>query len=289
MYRFNGLYINPAYTGSHDCLNTTAIYRHQWVKVPSAPRSASVALHSPFKNNKIALGGIYTYDQSGVTKTNTLTADFAYRIPVGKKKKVKLCFGLSASLTNYSTDFSKVNVVDAGDENFTLNSQSLWLPNFGFGFYAYSEKFFIGIAAPHILANTLDGKRKIFETSTGNARQYHHLFATAGYVFTLGKKVKFMPSALVKYVPVNAPITADFNVSFIFIDRVWIGAGYRLTDSYSFNAAVNVTKQLKIGYAYDLTVSPLSKYTTGTHEILLSFDAVFSHGRVVSPRYVKMF
>lgn len=289
MYRFSGMYINPAYTGSHDCLNALAIYRHQWVKIPGAPRAVSVAAHAPFKKEQYALGGLYTYEQSGVIKTNSATANFAYRFKVGKKKNVMLSLGVSAGVTNYATDMSKVNVVDAGDENFTLNSQSLWLPDVGFGFYAYSDKFFAGIAVPHILANKLDGSRKVFATNTQNARQYHQILATAGYIFNLGKKVKFMPSALLNYTPVYAPVSADFNIQFIFIDRIWIGAGYRLKDAYNFMAAVNVTKQLKIGYAYDLNVSPLSKYTRGTHEVMLSFDALFQYGRVVSPRYVKMF
>src|SRR4051812_5346032 len=81
MYRFNGLYINPAYAGSHEVINATAIYRNQWVKMPGAPQTASVAVHSPLKNNRLGLGLIYTYDQIGVSKTNSLNASFAYRIP----------------------------------------------------------------------------------------------------------------------------------------------------------------------------------------------------------------
>ena len=62
MYRFNGLYLNPAYAGSHDVINVMAIYRHQWVKVPGLPQSASVAIHSPLKNERVALGLIYNFD-----------------------------------------------------------------------------------------------------------------------------------------------------------------------------------------------------------------------------------
>ncbi len=289
MYRFNGLYINPAYAGSHEVLSASAIYRNQWVKIPGAPQSASVALHSPLKNNRVGLGLIYSYDQIGVTKTNSINASFAYRITIGKKKKVKLAIGLSAGVANYRADFNSVATTQANDPNFAGNNQNRWLPNFGFGIYIYSDKFFVGASLPHMLLNRLNGKTSVFETSPDIARQYYHLLVTGGYVFTLGKKVKFMPSVLFKYVPVHAPVTFDFNATFIFVDRLWLGAAYRLNDSYNFMAAVNITKQLRVGYAYDLTVSPLRQYTSGSHEVMLGFDFNFQRGKVVSPRYVKYF
>src|SRR3989442_13838926 len=95
MYRFNGLYLNPAYAGSQEDISAMAIYRYQWVKMPGQPQSASVAVHSPLKKNQYALGLIYSFDKIGVTTTNSVNADFAYRIPLGKKKNVRLCFGLS--------------------------------------------------------------------------------------------------------------------------------------------------------------------------------------------------
>jgi type IX secretion system PorP/SprF family membrane protein len=289
MYRFNGLYINPAYAGSHEVLTAMSIYRHQWVKMSGAPQSASVAVHSPLKNDRIGLGLIYNYDRIGVTKTNSVNASFAYRLPLGKKKKVRLCFGLSAGIMNYRTDMDDVATADANDPNFVGNSVNRWLPNIGFGVYAYSDRFFAGISVPHILANKLDGKSSVFETSIGAAREYHHLLVTGGYVFPIAKKVKFMPSVLVKYVLVHAPVSFDFNASFIFIDRIWVGAGYRFNDAYNFLLAANVTRQLRIGYAYDITVSSLSQYNTGSHEVMASFNFDFAHRKVVSPRQVKYF
>ena len=289
MYRFNGLYLNPAYAGSHEVLSVMSIYRQQWVNMPGAPQSASVAVHSPLKNDKIGLGLIYSYDRIGVAKTNSINADFAYRLPVGKKKKVRLCFGISAGVTNYRTDMDNVATADANDPNFVGNSVNRWLPNVGVGIYAYSDRFFAGISVPHILAVKLDGKYSLFATSSNVAHKYHHLLFTGGYVFSLGKKVKFMPSVLLKYVPDHAPPTFDFNTTFIFIDRIWIGAAYRLNDSYNFMLAVNIYQQLRIGYAYDLGVSSLNKYTSGSHEVMASFDFNFVYRKIVSPRQVKYF
>ena len=289
MYRFGAIHFNPAYAGSRDVLSSLVIYRHQWVKVPGAPRSANVSLHSPLRNDNLALGISYGFDQVGPAKTNAIEAQFAYRIPLGKKKKVRLCFGLSAGVTNYRSNLSSVQTWDANDPNFVDGNPSLWLPNVGFGIYAYSDRFFIGAALPRILSYSLEGNKVKLDFNSSNARQYYHVNAMAGYVFGIGKKVRFMPSFLFKYTPVGTPVQFDFNATFIFIDRVWLGAGYRLTDSYNFMAAVNITRQLRIGYSYDLTVSPLAGHTSGTHEVMLGFDFAFKKKNIVNPRYVSYF
>ena len=288
MYRYNGLYINPAYTGSREVVSMGASYRYQWVKIPGAPMTGSFAIHSPLKNERLAIGGIYTYDRIGVTQTNSANVSFAYRIPVGKKKKIKLCIGLSAGFDHYQAKLNDIATTDPNDPNFVGNNQSRWLPNVGFGMYVYSESFFVGASLPRLLTMKLNGKMGV-TASDQIARQYYHLLVSGGYVFNLGKKVKFIPSLLMKYQPIHAPVSFDFNATFVFIDRVWVGAAYRLNDSYNFMVAVNATRQLRIGYTYDLTVSALRRYTSGTHEVFLGFDFDFRKGKVVNPRYVKYF
>ena len=289
MYLFNGLYNNPAYAGSRDALNATVMYRDQWLKIPGAPQTASVAVNSPLPNDKLALGILYTNDKIGVTKTNSFNADFAYRIKVGKKKDINLSFGISAGFQNYVANFNGVATTDLNDPSFEGNYQKRWLPNVGAGFYAYNKRFFVGVSAPYMLANRLNGSASAFATSTNIARQYQNLIINGGYVFEIGKKVRFVPSLLLKYIPKYAPVTLDFNAMFIFIDKVWLGASYRLNDSYNFTLAVNLTKQIKIGYCYDLTVSPLNKFTTGTHEVMVSFDTWFKNKKPYGPAELRYF
>lgn len=289
MYLFNGLYLNPAYAGSHEGLSTTAAYRNQWLKLPGAPQTATVALHGALKDKRIGLGIVYTHDRLGASATDELNAAFAYRIPVGKKKKVKLCFGVSTGFANYRTNLTNVATTQPGDPSFTGVNSSRWLFHFGLGVYVYSDRFFAGISVPNLLPNRLVGKSSVFETSANIAREYHHLLITGGYVFSLTKKVKLMPSVLIKYVPAHAPVTFDFNATVIFIDRIWLGAGYRFNDSYNFMLAANVYKQLKIGYSYDLPVSGLRTYTSGSHEVTLGFDINFEKGKPATPAETKFF
>ena len=81
MYRFNGLMFNPAYAGSREALSMVALYRWQWVNVPGAPQTASFAIHSPLKNDHIALGFSFVSDHYTVVHSDKLEADLliAYR------------------------------------------------------------------------------------------------------------------------------------------------------------------------------------------------------------------
>ena len=288
MYRFNGLMFNPAYAGSREALSMVGIYRWQWVNVPGAPQTGSFAIHSPLRNDHIALGLSFVSDHYTVVHSDKLEGDFAYRIPVGKKKNIKISLGVGVSATNIRADLKDVGLVQTVDNSFQ-NNINLWLPNVTAGVYVYSEKFFVGVSVPEILSNSLSTKGQVWQRSIDSAHQYTSMYATAGYVFDLGKKVKFAPSILVKYVPKYAPVSMDFNANFIFIDRLWLGVSYRLSDSYGFMVAFNITKQLRVGYAYDLTVSPISHFTTGSHEVMAGYDFDFRKKSIVNPRFVRYF
>jgi type IX secretion system PorP/SprF family membrane protein len=290
MYRFNGLVFNPAFAGSRDALSMAAIYRWQWVNVPGSPQTASFAIHSPLANDHIAIGLSFLSDHYTVVHSDKLEGDFAYRIHTGKNKKIKISLGVGVSATNVRMDLSSVGLAQGGgaDPSFR-NNVNLWLPNVSAGIYVYSDKFFIGVSVPEILSNSLSTKGEVWEKSLDSAHQYTSLYATAGYVFDLGKKVKFAPSILVKYVPKYAPISMDFNANFIFIDRLWLGVSYRLSDSYGFMVAINITRQLRVGYSYDLTVSPISHFTTGSHEVMAGYDLDFRRKSMINPRYVRYF
>lgn len=83
----------------------------------------------------------------------------------------------------------------------------------------------------------------------------------------------------------NAPISADITAQFVLVEKLWLGATYRVGNSVGLMLQVQISQQLKIGYAYDLTTNELGSYNSGTHEVLINYDFSFGRGRVRSPRY----
>lgn len=298
MYFFNGMYVNPAYTGSKEVLNLSGLYRHQWVNIDGAPRSASIGVNSPLKKDQYAIGALYTYDQLGLTQTHSVYGSFAYRIRT--KGTTKISLGLQAGFLHYGLDASEANTPSGnpgGDVSFD-NNIKLFVPNFGAGIHVYNRKYYVGFSVPHILSNSLSSKLEL-RTGQKESKQYTHYLATAGYAF--GKEsspVKFLPSVLFKFLP-NQPLDADFTANFLFVDRFMLGASYRLGGNRTTNvgkgesiigiARFAATNMLEFGYAYDYTLSNLNNFNRGTHEIFMGFNFSSDKDRFTTPRFVSYF
>ncbi|NNC95355.1 MAG: type IX secretion system membrane protein PorP/SprF [Chitinophagales bacterium] len=294
MYMFNGLYLNPAYAGSHELISMSGIYRHQWSGIEGAPRSASFGIHTPFRKEQHAVGLLLTNDRLGVTNMYSVNGSYAFRAKINNTTKLSL--GVSLGFTQYLSDLTELVLpTDNLDPTFAVD-RSLFMPNMGFGAYLFSNVYYVGFSVPHLINNSMNEKLE-FEATDAVARQYKHYMATAGYVFgPEDAKLRFKPSILMKYVK-NAPIDFDLNASLLIDSRYWVGLSYRTggnAEGKSGDAIVGIfefkaTSALRLGYAYDYTISDLGAYNTGTHEIMVGFDFGFEKERFVSPRYVKYF
>lgn len=283
-YMFNGLSINPAYAGSRDALSTTFIYRKQWVGLDGAPTTQSFSLHSPTRNRRNAFGFQMVNDRISYLGQTWLTFSYAYRLPVGEKGMLHL--GLQASIYNYRINWSQAELIDPNDNVAATYGKSLWLPNAGTGAWYYTDKFYVGLSAPHLLVNSLDKNRpgiSILAANQNIAALRRHGFFTAGYVFDLSPDVKFKPSLLLKYV-YSAPLEMDVNAQFYFFDKLGVGGSYRTGDGMVAMINYYFTPQLHAGYAYDYPFTSLRGYTSGSHEIMIGYDFRFGDKSIVSPR-----
>lgn len=155
-YMFNGLVLNPAYAGSREVLSATALYRNQWVGIDGAPKTVTFSMHAPVRNEKIGLGIIFCNDRLGITNTNNIGLNYAYRITF--KNKARLSLGLQASVLQYRADFASIAHSFSPSVFDPAFSQVInrWLPNFGTGIYYYTNKFYVGASVPNILLNRLN-------------------------------------------------------------------------------------------------------------------------------------
>ena len=64
-FMFNKLTVNPAYAGSREVFSADAVYRYQWVGIDGAPKTFSLSMHAPLRNDHIALGGYVYNDKIG--------------------------------------------------------------------------------------------------------------------------------------------------------------------------------------------------------------------------------
>ena len=281
-YMFNGLAINPAYAGSHQTLEFTALARQQWAGLDGAPSTQTFTAHSPLKNRSIGLGLSVIHDQIGITNQFGVYSAYSYRIQFHNKGV--LAMGLQAGFTQYQEDLTQLqgSIRDPNDPNFAQDEVSKFMPNFGAGLYYYTKRFYMGISSPHIVQIKLDDLEMANDSEARQRRQY---FYRTGYVFDLSRSVKFKPNLLVKVVE-GAPVSADINLNFLFQEVLWAGVSYRSFDSFDALLQLNLTEQFSIGYAYDFaTTTELRRLHSGSHELMLNYRLKPPRRRMLTPRY----
>jgi len=272
--------VNPAYAGSRGTLSIGLLGRLQWVGIEGAPKTATMAIHAPLGKN---LGGGFSaiLDRHGPVKETNVFADVSYTISTSEEGR--LAFGLKGGVTFFDVGLLSLVLPQTApgvDPLFSDNVNET-LPNFGAGVYYYTDKFYIGLSAPNLL------ETKHLEKDNGTiskASEKMHYFGTLGYVFELSESLKMKPSVMTKVVS-GSPLSIDGSLNFLFNDRLELGASYRFGDSVSGLINFGVTRDLRIGYAYDYTTTNLGNYNSGTHEVFMQWDIDFSKKNLKSPRF----
>lgn len=278
-YMHNPVSINPAYAGSRGTLNFVALDRMQWVGLEGAPKTLTLSVNSPFLGYNVGIGLSLIYDEVGPTKQTGIYADYAYHLKVSDKSK--LSFGIKGGVNIFDVNLYNLRGAQ-NDELILLNgNRTMYLPNFGVGTYLYSDRYYIGFSIPKLLQNSLSDYGNNLKVANKEDR---HIFLTGGFVVDLAENIKFEPSTTFRMVS-GAPLSAEFSAALLFQDRIWVGAMYRIGDSFGGMVKFNITDQLSLGYSYDLTNSLLTPYSQGTHEIYISYDVAFKNKKILSPRY----
>jgi len=278
-YMFNQLAYNPAYAGSRDALSATMVLRKQWLGFDGSPTTANLNVHTPFANERHGVGFNFESDHIGVTAQNNLAFSYAYRMPVGKGF---LNLGASAGAMQYKTRFSQINPADADPSKPSVDASAI-LPRVGTGAYFYTPKFYAGFSVPNLLAGRYFGSGNQTAGQLAS-KQSMHMFGMLGAILPLGDKVSFRPSAVLKYVP-SAPMQIDVNATMFFAKVIGVGVGYRTADAMVFMLEFQSARRFRAGYAYDLTLSPLKNYNSGSHELMIGIDLGWGKANFMTPRY----
>lgn len=278
-YMFNGLILNPAYAGSKNYASLTAMFRRQWTGFPGSPVTESASIHGPLKNKKVGLGLMLSNDHIGVTNQTDIYGSYAYHLPI---RNAHLSLGIQFGLSYIKSQLSDLTVWDANDKVFELNTQTNLLPNFGAGLYYYAERFYLGISVPHLM--NYDPDRTLGVEIKDAFRQTRHYYVSSGVVFNAGNDLKIKPSVLVKYVA-GAPFQFDLNMNFLLNDILWLGVSYRSKDAVIAMVEYQINKKFRLGYSYDLTLSRLRNYQSGSHEVLIGYDFGYNILKIKNPRY----
>jgi type IX secretion system PorP/SprF family membrane protein len=264
-YLFNPYVYNPAVAGSKPYVQANMNYRNQWMGFEGAPQTYMASIYGPLRKNKnVALGGMISTDLTGLLQRTSGYFTYAYHVKLNDKWKLGM--GLSAGAMQYRVRLYDVRAYDKDDELLTGNLLTKIVFDCNAGLYLYRSNFFFGLSAYQAANNKVD-------FTNSQSRLAPHLYAMAGYTIRVNKKFDLQPSVLVKQTD-PVPVQPEFSLRAIYQKIFWIGASYRMDDSYGFMIGAVCKERISIAYAYDLPFSGLHKYNGGSHELMLCYSFV---------------
>ena len=123
-----------------------------------------------------------------------------------------------------------------------------------------------------------------------------------------GNALIFKPSLLIKasapdsrlkqdvaFQTVGSPTEFNIDLSLFFQETLWIGSSFRSSieafnntssyDSADLWAAYYLSSGLRLGVAYDYTLTKLQTKAGGSFEIMIGYEFDYKTKRTVTPRY----
>ncbi len=263
-YMLNDLTINPAATGLKGYTTLGVSFRRQWVGIDQAPVTQTLFGQGNLKYN-FSVGGSLFNDATGPTRRTGISPNIAYKLKLNEE--YALSFGLGVSLTQFYLDRDRIQTEVSDDIAVEMNSNNRLTPDANAGLVLTSKNLFVGVSSWHLIQSRKD-LFDIEDTVANRLERTYYLMA--GYTIEAGDKLEITPSTLFRMMG-NAPFTFDFNTSFTFDKTYWGGISYRFKDAVALMAGLRLGP-VKFGYSYDINISSLSDYNSGTHELFLGVD-----------------
>ena len=209
-------------------------------------------------------GGYVYNDVTRPTSRTGFTGSYAYNIAV--TGNIRLSMGLSASIMQYRIDGTQLNPADVSDPAILYLVSTSYMPDAGLGLYLYDDNFYVGLSAAQLLNNNI----KIFDNKDGLNRLKTHINLIGAYRYWLSDDWLIEPSLMVKG---TAPkeISFDITARVEWQKKLWGGVSYRFRDALAIMLGYSFDETLFFGYSYDIGISDLRNYNSGSHEIMIGY------------------
>ncbi len=263
-FKSNQFY-NPAAAGMNEHLVGYTGLRKQWIKINGAPTTQMLAFDSPLSNQRHGIGGVYYRDKIGVTTTNGIQFNYAYRTRVSRR--MKFSFGFNFGLENSMCNISEIDLIDKTDQTFSKQFGSITKVKIGAGAMLYDKKMVIGISINDLIKQD----------------KFGNILAYAQYKKKLNREWIFLPGLLLKtnYLFISQ---AEISLLMSYQKQISFSLGFRTNGSIIAGVGFRPTKQLLVMYSYDYVGGRLKKFTSGSHELTLKYDFIKQY-RSSSPRF----
>lgn len=267
---------NPAVAGESNDMVVNIQNRQQWSGIQNAGNTliANASIPLTLSKQKQGIGLIIGKESIGLFSTQLLQVQYAWRKTLSKGT---LSLGIQGGILQEGFDASKIYIPNSdyhtpSETDMPTGTLEGNIPDFSAGIWYRTQQGYAGFSASHLLETTLNLKQGEEDAGEDNpqfiaSRTY---YLTSGYNIALTTPFyTLQPSFLLK-----TDLTVwqlDLSGKVLYKDKYWGGIGYRYGDAVVLMAGVKLQQGLSIGYSYDIATSAVAQFSSGSHELFLSY------------------
>lgn len=284
--------INPAATGISGKMNVTMGSRSQYVGldqpvsayfaggnytlgqghdrlsyIDNSIRVSNPDLFKHFDSTGVAkhvVGGYVTGNNFFPIKSNAFNGLYSFHYPF---HEFYIAGGAALNINSFNVNFDDIELMDEDDQeylNFLNGNSKTIFSDLTLGVLFYSHNLYFGYSINRIAPNKVR-----FSSQYANITLNTHHFVSIGSKIDVSESFTVKPSILVKALK-NLPVTYDINTMVEYKKFITGGLSYRSNDAVAIMAGIIFNDHYALSYSYDVTTSPLSQVSSGSHEIVIS-------------------
>jgi len=278
----NPMYLNPAFAGTTELPRMALNYRNQWPQKGATYTTYSLSYDQLLKNSNAGLGFQAMRDQelNNVVNSSSASVIYSHHIKLGYESFLTL--GLQGGFTLKQFNLSNL-VFPSGIDQLSgeiseyllagYSNEKKLFPDFAIGAVGQHGEYFWGASAHHITRpneSVIQGDQKgripVKATIHAGARLHRLHHGLLSRIFTLSPNILYQQQGSFK----------QLNLGIYMIEKSFLfGGWYRNNIDVRPDAIIALAgfahEKFQVGYSFDLTLSKLSNYSYGSHEISLIF------------------
>jgi type IX secretion system PorP/SprF family membrane protein len=278
----NPLYMNPAFAGTTELPRMVLNYRNQWPQKKQTYTTYSLSYDQLMKNTNAGLGIQVTRDQELNNVINNHTASLLYSYHLQLSYESFITLGLQGGMV--LKQFSTGNLVFPSGIDPLSGEITEWVseshpdekkfyPDFALGAVGQHGEFFWSAATHHLNTpdeSIIEGDQKgtlpMKFTLHAGARMHRWHYGLLSRIFTLSPNILYQQQG--RFRQLNLGI---YMIEKSFQFGAWFRNNLDLRPDAIIAMAGIALEKFQLGYSFDLTLSKLSNYSYGSHEISLTF------------------
>lgn len=279
MYMLNPFHYHGAYAGLDESVSATGVFRKQWVNFPGSPLGFNFNTHLPLDYLRSGIGISMEHDVVGAYANTFARASYNYIVDFGEIGKLSI--GGSFRFMQKSLDGSILRAPDGNYEGgLILGHNDNLIPqtkvsssafSADAGIYYKHRNFEAGLSAINLTAPTL----RLDVGTLQEIKYLRNFLLSASYRWDINNDMSLHPSFLVKTDLIK--IQPEYGLIFKYQDNFFGGASFRgynknTMDAVVLIAGLQINKNLMLAYSYDISISGLRTYNSGSHEIILNYN-----------------